>query len=207
MWVAYELVPDYLLGGACRPSHFRHDAELSHPGALDGDYRNSGFSRGHLAPAADFGWSDQAIRATFLLSNAVPQRRRMNAGIWSRIEVAVRRVAATSDATYVFTGPVFVSRTPEVIGFGRIAVPDYLFKVVLAIEGSRKTMFAAIVPNAERAEGTLDSFMTTVDEVERITELDFFACIPRVEQEEKEGTVRFFSPRPTIEVPVNYGRR
>ena len=79
------------------------------------------------------------------------------------------------------------------VGAGHIAVPDYLFKVVLAIQGDRMTMFAALVPNIDRPEGALESFMTMVAEIERVTGLDFFAAIQHAEQGELEATVRLFA--------------
>ena len=113
LWVGYELTPGQLHRRAARPTHFRHDSELAAPGASDADYKYSGFSRGHMAPAADFAWSGESIRATFLLSNAVPQLQRVNAGAWSRLEAVVRRIAAQSDAAYIFTGPIFDSEVPK----------------------------------------------------------------------------------------------
>jgi endonuclease G len=175
-WVGYELKPEHLVRSAPRPSHFRPDRLLSHPGASDRDYRNSGFSRGHLAPATDFSWSPAAIRSTFLLSNAVPQRQSVNAAQWAHLERAVRAVAARSDAVYIFTGPVF-PETPERIGPGGVAVPSHTFKAVLAVRGQNKVMYAAIVPNADNLTQPLARFLTTVDEVERLTGLDFFDAL------------------------------
>src|SRR5262245_3103543 len=103
-----------------RSRHFRRDQELSGGSASDSDYRGSGYSRGHLVPAADAAWSEEAMRATFLLSNAVPQFQRMNAGLWRQVEARVRRLAAESDAVYVFTGPLF-ERKLERVGAGKVA--------------------------------------------------------------------------------------
>jgi DNA/RNA non-specific endonuclease len=96
LWVGYELTPEQLKSAATRPAHFRHDPDLSSPGAYDSDYKNSGYSRGHMAPAADFAFSQASIRSTFLLSNAVPQRQAVNQGRWAQLETAVRRIAAAS---------------------------------------------------------------------------------------------------------------
>jgi DNA/RNA endonuclease G (NUC1) len=92
LWVAHTLTPEQLDGAAPRPSRFRQDRDLASRSAADRDYRSSGFHRGHLAPAADFP-SPEAVRATFLLSNAVPQTPSANTGPWRRLENAVRRAA------------------------------------------------------------------------------------------------------------------
>ncbi|MCD0502518.1 DNA/RNA non-specific endonuclease [Bordetella petrii] len=92
------------------------------------DYRGSGFSRGHMAPAADMA-TPQAMAQSFSLANMVPQDQVHNGGPWSRIEQDTRKYAmrAAGDV-YVFTGPVYADR-PRTIGAG-VAVPSYLYKVV-----------------------------------------------------------------------------
>ena len=146
LWVGYELKPSQLARVAARPSRFRPDRQRAGPSSDNLDYRGSGYSRGHLAPAADFAWSQAAIHATFLLSNVIPQRQSVNQGRWSQLEAAVRRLAAASDVLYVFTGPV-ISSDPERIGPGQVAVPTHTFKVILAVQASRNILYAAIVPN------------------------------------------------------------
>ncbi len=183
-WVGYELKPEHVAGQGRRPYHFRRDSALEREGARDADYRGSGYSRGHMAPAADFAWSEDAMRATFLLSNAAPQVQSVNAGVWARLERTVRRIAADADAVYVFTGPVF-DGPASVIGEGRVAVPSHFFKAVLVERSGVRRMYAAIVPNG--GGGRLERYLTTVEEVERRTGLDFFAELERTEQRELES--------------------
>src|SRR5690349_13895478 len=78
VWTVYELTPQNLERTARRPNHFRHDSNLTGPSAYDADFRNSGWVRGHLVPAADMAFSPEAIRDSFLLSNAVPQDPTVN---------------------------------------------------------------------------------------------------------------------------------
>jgi endonuclease G len=189
VWVAYELRPEHLSRVASRPHRFRRDRDLATPGATDADYRNSGFNRGHMAPAADFAWSASAISATFLLSNAVPQRAKANSGVWARLEAAVRRIAADSDEIYIFSGPVFESENPQRIGAGGVAVPEHTFKVILAIQRGTKFMCAAIVPNSDTSSGVPADLTTTVDEVERRTGLDFFSALDDAEERELESSL------------------
>lgn len=189
LWVGYELKPEHLHRRAARPSHFRHDSELAGTSAHNADYKYSGFSRGHMAPATDFAWSDEAIRSTFVLSNAVPQHQSVNAGVWTRLEMAARRIAADSEAVYVFTGPIFESADTEFIGQGKVAVPSHTYKVILALQGDRRAMYAAIVPNTADVKGPLDRFATSVDEVEHRTGLDFFAALEDSEERRLESSL------------------
>lgn len=93
------------------------------------DYRGSGFSRGHMAPAGDM-HTEQAMAQSFSLANMVPQHQRHNAGAWSRIERDTRKyVMRAPGDVYIFTGPVYDTGS-ETIGDGRVAVPRYVYKLV-----------------------------------------------------------------------------
>ena len=173
VWTAHQIGREQLHGGSARPHVFQHDIALSGPHARNSDYRHSGYSRGHMVPAEDMAWSDAAIQSTFLLSNAVPQRQSVNAGMWRRLETAVREIAAAADVAYVFTGPIFGNQI-ERIGVGAVAVPTHTFKIVLAVTGERKTFYAAIVPNGSTGNKPLSEFTATVEEVECRTGLEFF---------------------------------
>ena len=189
-WTAHEIVAHRLPTATTRPRYFRQDTA-----ARNADYRGSGYSRGHMVPAEDFSWSDEALRSTYVLSNAAPQLQSVNAGVWRELEIAVREIAARSDAAYVFTGPIFAAGVGEFIGEGQVAVPTHTFKIVLALEDGRKTMYAAIVPNAPSARGrSFEQFSTTVEEVERQTGLDFFSALDDDEERRFESTHPRFRP-------------
>lgn len=192
-WTVYQLDPRRLRAhGLTKPSHFRQDAALRGPVARNADYAGSGYSRGHLVPAADAAWSLESLRATYLLSNAVPQRQSVNAGRLRQLESSIRKLAAGADAVFVFTGPIFASAEIEVIGAGNVAVPTHIFKVVLVLRRGARTTFAAIVPN-QAAPAPLDDYSVSVDEVEANTGLDFFPGLTGAEERHLESTVRLFT--------------
>lgn len=100
------------------------------------DYRGSGYSRGHMAPAADM-HTPEAMAQSFSLANMVPQNQIQNAGAWSRIEQDTRNyIMRAQGPVYVFTGPVYEGK-PSRIGEGGVAVPDHLYKVVHDVNTGR----------------------------------------------------------------------
>jgi endonuclease G len=136
-WVGYVLTQeDALTKATSRQGSFRADAALK-PGerAENADYSGSGYDKGHMAPANDFTRSVEAMKATFILTNAVPQKHGVNGGQWARLEASVHALAAARGAVWVFSGPVFVGKAPmKAIGPDKVAVPTHTFKVVLRVQ-------------------------------------------------------------------------
>ena len=97
------------------------------------DYKKSGWSRGHLAPAAEMP-TVRAMAQSFSLANMVPQAAKHNGGAWANsVEAATRKYASrASGNVYVITGPVYSPsiQASEAIGEGKVRVPKYLFKLV-----------------------------------------------------------------------------
>lgn len=120
------------LGGIprARSDRFFADARLPRAERAElGDYRHSGYSRGHMAPAADMA-TEAAMAQSFSLANMVPQAQRHNAGAWARVEQDTRKyVQRAQGDVYVITAPVFEPGGPR-IGPHGVAVPSHLFKLV-----------------------------------------------------------------------------
>ena len=113
-----------------RSNHFYAEARL--PGnerAEVEDYRNSGYSRGHMAPAGDMG-SIEGKAQSFSLANMAPQDVELNNGAWNDIEQDTRKYVQRAQAgVYVFTGPVY-SKDTYAIGRSGVQVPQYFYKLV-----------------------------------------------------------------------------
>lgn len=113
-----------------RAKRFFADARLpsGERAELD-DYKNSGYSRGHMAPAGDMP-TPSAMAQSFSLANMVPQNIQHNGGAWNKIEQDTRRyVLRAKEDVFVITGPVFTDGGPR-IGTNGVKVPAYLYKLV-----------------------------------------------------------------------------
>lgn len=103
--------------------------------AMLDDYRGSGYSRGHMAPAGDMHTSE-AMAQSFSLANMAPQDQAHNAGAWNKIEQDTRNyIMRAAGDVHVFTGPVYVAQQRR-IGSG-VAVPDYFYKLVYDARSGR----------------------------------------------------------------------
>ena len=188
-WVAYELTREEVTTLAVeRKDNFREDKTVSTGSATLQDYKKSGYDRGHMAPAADFRWSAEAMDDTFYLSNMWPQTHAFNAGIWSDLESAIRSMAYEDGSIYVVTGPVLTDGPYDTIGENDVAVPSYFYKVVLDYSEPTLKAIGFILPH-ENSKNPLSYFAVTVDEVEERTGLDFFPLLPDSTEEKLESSL------------------
>lgn len=186
-WSAYELTKEKVLGKEERGDDFREDKSISTGSAKLSDYKGSGFDRGHLAPAADFKWSAEAMSDTFFMSNMAPQDPSFNRGIWGDLESAVRSMAYDNGSIYVVTGPVLTDGPYDTIGTSEVAIPNYFYKVILDYSDPELKAIGFILPN-ENSSKSLSSFAVSVDKVEEVTGIDFFPLLPDEHETELEST-------------------
>ena len=177
-WVAYELTKDELTKKAKRTNDFRPDPKILTGSAELSDYRRSGYDRGHLAPAADFAFSEKAMSETFFLSNMSPQVPEFDQGIWQKLESKVRTWATRFGSVYVVTGPVLEKPAEQYasIGANKVSVPQYYYKVILARTKKSVSGIGFILPN-KRCDDSIWNYAVTIDEVEKRTGLDFFPLL------------------------------
>ncbi len=173
-WVYYMLTAAMVNGDAERGDDFRPDAKVKTGSADLSDYKGSGYDRGHLCPAADMKQSDEAMSETFYMSNMSPQVASFNRGVWARLEEQVRKWALEDDTIYVATGPVFVNNIGK-IGGNDVTVPGFYYKVVYSPKRNR--MQAFLLPNREGLKANWGTYAVSVDVLEWLTGIDFFAAM------------------------------
>jgi endonuclease G, mitochondrial len=187
-WVAYDLTREETWKTVKRTDRFLPDPLVKTGTATDADYRGSGYDRGHMAPAADMGWSAKAMAESFYYSNMSPQVPACNRGVWKRLEEKVRSWAAEYGALYIVTGPV-LSDTLPFIGPDKVSVPYYYYKVIVDHSSPDMKGIGFIVPN-EGSDELLSHFAVSIDSVETLTGIDFFPSLPNEEAVEAEVCIR-----------------
>jgi len=156
-----------------RTDDFRIDPSVKSNPVTSTSYQGSGFDRGHLAPAADFKLNQTSMSETFFMSNMSPMTPAFNRGIWSNLEDKVRENALRLGGVYVVTGPV-LTNSCGTIG-GGITVPCSFYKVIFK-EGSNPKMIGFLLSNSGSSL-PLKNFIVSVDEIEKLTNLDFFPSL------------------------------
>lgn len=186
VWVAERMTRERLLAKLKRGNNFRPDVDLPRGSRAElSDYKGSGYDRGHMAPAADMAWDEQAMSESFYLSNMVPQAGEgMNRGIWAELEGKVRAWVKKRGELFIYSGPIYPVTGAKTIGRNKVAVPEALYKVIL--DPKRHEAIAVVMPNEPLETEDMPKYLVPVREVEKRTGLDFFSVLPREEQDRIE---------------------
>jgi endonuclease G len=196
-WVSWELKASDLGSAARAPFEPDPDLPRGFARVTSRVYNGSGFDRGHMCAAKDRSSSPADIRATFFMTNVVPQVPNCNQRGWERLEDYCRRLARQEHVLYIACGPAGVGGTgthgrKEEIGEGRlkVTVPNKVWKVVLVLpreeaEPRKNTrVIAVVMPNDQTVDYNWAKYRVTTGQVEKLTGLRFF---PKVEEEVRES--------------------
>lgn len=194
LWVAYELTKADASAQLTRKDCFRKDPRLSDTVASTcADYQEPVFDRGHMIPNADLNRGRYPQTNSFIFSNMTPQHDRFNSGIWSRLESKVRAWARVADGVYVVTGSIFDKdengqRDADedadlVTSTNRVAIPTHFYKIILHVRPSGFIdTISFILPHLDESVGATNPYLrdhiSTIDEIEAVTGIDFFSELP-----------------------------
>jgi DNA/RNA endonuclease G (NUC1)/uncharacterized protein YjdB len=166
---------------------------------VDFDYRGGGYDRGHMVQSESRTTTDQENAATFLLTNILPQAADNNQGPWLRFENYLNDQARVQNKeVYVVAGPEYADVPPTLKNEGRVAIPNWTWKVAVIVPAGQGLPFvtspdvveviAIRMPN--RTEPGVDgssvgirnlpweNFAVSVDAIEARTGLDLLARLP-----------------------------
>ena len=188
-YVAWVLQGHETVGTAERSNKFWTDFDIENcPDTRD--YSRSGYDRGHMCPAGEQKWSSKAMHDCFVMANMCPQNHELNTGAWNTLEEMERIWARRDSAIVIVAGPIYDGSETETIGRANVRVPSAFFKVLLAPYASPMRAIGFVYPNMN-CEGNMQAYATSVDEVEKITGLDFFSALPDEIENDIEAAVSF----------------
>ena len=177
--VAYELTSTMTSMADSREAENRANYQFERDRNVKGcpdwwEYKESGYTRGHMAPAMDMRWNKTAMEQCFLMTNICPQLDEMNDGEWRHVEEAVHKWSRTADRLIIFTGPIFSDDMERIGKHDDIVVPERFFKVVYSPNHNRAIAF---VMENKYMPNSWTNYATTIDEVEQLTGYNFLSTL------------------------------
>jgi len=215
-WVAFRLTPQEVVGAETlrrvwEKDPWLEDGETLYPADFEG-LSAIKCDRGHQAPLASFKgtreWQD-----TNYMSNITPQHAALNEGAWKTLEEEERRLVEGGNILYVMTGPVYkrgggkerlphcrkAYRIPDgywrILGFYYDPECESDIPAVTALSAdeaggsaSQRILLAAFFfPQDTPRDAKFWDYFCRVDDIEKMTGLDFLNELPEDDQAKIEG--------------------
>lgn len=170
-WVSYPLFKE-CIGTYERTDPWRYDdlIESKWQADLSSGFGDS-YDRGHQLPSGDRTCDKVTNDDTFFFTNATPQVRSMNQGIWNTLEGKVRNWMSATDTLYVVTGAM--PPTTNISYRKGMAIPEYYFKAIARKSGSTYQTIAFKMAN-QNIPGNYMEYAISVSELEKQTGFIFF---------------------------------
>jgi endonuclease G len=184
-WVSYKVTKNNFINNIDRTNDYRVDPYVTTGSADPNDFEGSGYDMGHLAPAKIMSHNYTSMSESFYLSNISPQAPSFNRGIWKTLEGKIRYWVSDKDSIFVTTGPILDNPIGR-IGKNNVTVPRAFYKTLLGYYNGKVEGLAFIIPN-ESTNKSIFKFVTSIDEVEKITGLDFYYNLDEESQKEFES--------------------
>lgn len=200
-WVMHVVMTDIANGNVSRSNDFREDPLITTGTAQEKDYflktlkadrtysyDGYGYDRGHLAPSADFRWSEKALSESYFYSNISPQIGNFNREKWAELENFIREYVTTNGVNLVIvTAPVLNDNLLKIERSDNgVSIPEYFVKVALDLKNKRGIGF--VLPH-QKIEMPLASYTVSIDSVEALLGYDLFTELDDLLETEIESNV------------------
>lgn len=150
-----------------RKDAFQPDPLLPKETDLANDYKNSGFDRGHMMPAAEnLCQTPKVQEECFYFSNMSAQYHSLNAGDWKSVETLERELSLKNDSIRIWCGNI-----GEMSKIGSVSVPKECWKVIY-IKKTNEWM-AFLFKNEKVKPDGYENNIVTVKEIEKLTGFKF----------------------------------
>jgi endonuclease G len=128
----------------------------------------------------------EAQKETFLMSNVIPQNPIVNRHLWKDLEMRVaRRYARYFGEVWVVTGPVFQGKIRRLDS--GVPIPSHYYKIIVDEHNSELRALAFLIEERCPPYTRIKTRLVSIDEIEQITDLDFFPDLPDDAEAELES--------------------
>jgi len=188
-WVSWELNASWFGDVPRYRGNFLQDTLLpdGYYRVRHADYTNSGFDRGHMVRSEERTATYEDNKATFYMTNILPQTPDLNQGVWGQFENHLERLCKKENKQlYVIAGGIF--HTKQKIN-GIVTIPDSCFKIVVVLERGQTLkditeqtpIIAVVMPNiAGVRKDDWETYRTNINRIENSTGYKF---LTRVEED------------------------
>ena len=187
-WVYEKHTPKSLIGNTKRISSFHKEESITNC-ISESIYKNSGYDKGHMAPAADFKFSDKAMFESFSMANVAPQSPNLNRIYWAKLEQKVRDIIAYADTTYIITGhiPNYKCKMKN-----KVYVPLKYFKAIYAIKDRKCVCSISFILENTNEKQDYTKYKHSINYLEKLLKRDLFVKISKESCESKILNIKQF---------------
>ena len=170
-WVYEKHIPKSLIGDAKRISLFHKEESIKNC-ISEAIYKNSGYDKGHMAPAADFKFNNKAMYESFSIANVAPQSPNLNRIYWAKLEQKVREIIVYADTTYIITGHIPNLYKDKIKN--KVYVPHKYFKAIYAIKRRKCVCSISFIMINENEKQDYIKCKHSINYLEKLLKRDLF---------------------------------
>jgi endonuclease G len=127
------------------------------------------------------------------MTNIIPQTPDNNRNTWGNLEDYSRELVEQGKTLYIIAGTWGSKGKINNL----VNIPKYTWKIIVILDRpsqisditSRTPVIAVNIPNDQELEDDWKKFLTTVDQIEKLTEYDFLSNVPTPIQNILEGNI------------------
>ena len=183
LWVSYSVTAESAamkIGDREAAGGFTEDENIpAEFRSKNSDYKSTGYDKGHMAPNAVMDFNLKSQKESFLLSNMAPQLPGFNRnmfeyhGVWGYVEDLERMWIKRRGELIVIAG-TYVATDAEYIG-DEVAVPSNFYRILF--DPVKLESLAFWFPHDVNTADNIASYLTSIDDIESKTGIDFFNFI------------------------------